>query len=133
VKIEAVPGKDFAASVDLISVLAKVDFSSGWPPVRNFDLGLVLKNPDPRIRPGMTATARIATDTVPDVLLAPSEAVFQRDGHPVVYKLRGSMFDETRIDVARRGREQIAIASGVSPGDKLATRRPDADLVRRQP
>lgn len=133
VKIEAVPGKDFAATVDLISVLAKVDFSSGWPPVRNFDLGLVLKNPDPRIRPGMTATARIATDTVPGVLLVPSEAVFQRDGHPVVYKLRGSMFDETRIDVARRGREQIAIASGVSQGDKLATRRPETDLVRRQP
>jgi HlyD family secretion protein len=133
VKIEAVPGKDFTATVDLISVLAKVDFSSGWPPVRNFDLGLVLKNPDPRIRPGMTATARIATDTVPGVLLAPSEAVFQRDGHSVVYRLRGSMFDETRIDIGRRGREQVAIASGVSAGDKLATRRPEVDLVRRQP
>ena len=45
VKIEAVPGKDFAARVDLISVLARVDFSSGWPPVRNFDLGLVLDDP----------------------------------------------------------------------------------------
>src|SRR4029078_6253479 len=31
VKIEAVPGKDFTARVDLISVLARVDFSSGWP------------------------------------------------------------------------------------------------------
>ena len=44
-KIEAVPGKDFTARVDLISVLARVDFSSGWPPVRNFDLGLVLDEP----------------------------------------------------------------------------------------
>jgi RND family efflux transporter MFP subunit len=131
VKIEAVPGKDFAASVDLISVLAKVDFSSGWPPLKNFDLGLVLKEPDPRIRPGMTATARIATDRVPAMLLAPTEAVFQRDGHPIVYKLRGSMFDETRIEVVRRGREQVAIASGVNAGEKLATRRPDADQIRR--
>src|SRR4029078_8683070 len=47
VKIEAVPGKDFQAKVDLISVLARVDFSSGWPPVRNFDLGLILADPDP--------------------------------------------------------------------------------------
>jgi multidrug efflux pump subunit AcrA (membrane-fusion protein) len=131
VKIEAVPGKDFAASVDLISVLAKVDFSSGWPPLKNFDLGLVLKEPDPRIRPGMTATARIATDRVPAMLLAPTEAVFQRDGHPIVYKLRGSMFDETRIEVVRRGREQVAIASGVNAGEKLATRRPDTDQIRR--
>jgi HlyD family secretion protein len=131
VKIEAVPGKEFTATVDLISVLAKVDFSSGWPPAKNFDLGLVLKDPDPRIRPGMTATARIATDRVPAVLLVPTEAVFQRDGHPVVYKLRGSMFDEVRIDVARRGREQIVIANGVAGGDKLATRRPEADQIRR--
>jgi HlyD family secretion protein len=133
VKIEAVPGKDFAATVDLISVLAKVDFSSGWPPVRNFDLGLVLKDPDPRIRPGMTATARIATDRVPGQLLAPSEAVYQHDGRPVVYRLHGSMFDETRIDVARRGREQVAISGGVEAGDKLATRRPEPDQIRRQP
>lgn len=132
VKIEAVPGKDFAATVDLISVLAKVDFSGGWPPVKNFDLGLILKEPDPRIRPGMSATARIATDRVPGLVLAPSEAVYQRDGRAVVYKLRGSMFDETRIDVARRGREQVAIASGVVPGDKLATRRPEPDQIRKQ-
>jgi len=133
VKIEAVPGRDFAATVDLISVLAKMDFSAGWPPLKNFDLGLVLKDPDPRIRPGMTATARIATDRVPSVLLAPSEAVFQRDGRSVVYKLRGSLFDEQHIDVARRGREQVIIAAGVGPGDKLATRRPDPEQIRRQP
>jgi HlyD family secretion protein len=131
VKIEAVPGKDFAATVDLISVLAKVDFSQGWPPPKNFDLGLVLKEPDPKIRPGMTATARIGIERLPGVLIAPSEAVFQRDGRPVVYRLHGSMFDEQPIDVSRRGREQVAIASGVAPGDKLATRRPEADQIRR--
>jgi HlyD family secretion protein len=131
VKIEAVPGKEFAATVELISVLAKVDFSQGWPPPKNFDLGLVLKDPDPKIRPGMTATARIGIERVPGVLIAPSEAVFQHDGRPVVYKLNGSLFDEQRIEVSRRGREQVAIASGVATGDKLATRRPEAEQVRR--
>src|SRR5687768_16868822 len=131
VKIEAVPGKEFVATVDLISVLAKVDFSQGWPPPKNFDLGLVLKEPDPRIRPGMSATARIGIERVPGVLIAPTEAVFQRDGRPVVYRLNGSMFDEQRIEVSRRGREQVAIASGVSPGEKLATRRPEPDQIRR--
>jgi multidrug efflux pump subunit AcrA (membrane-fusion protein) len=131
VKIEAVPGKDFAATVELISVLAKVDFSQGWPPPKNFDLGLVLKEPDPKIRPGMTATARIGIERVPGVLIAPSEAVFQRDGRPVVYRLRGSLFDEQQIEVTRRGREQVAIAAGVAPGDKIATRRPEPEQIRR--
>jgi len=130
VRIEAVPGKDFTARVDLISVLARVDFSSGWPPVRNFDLGLVLEDKDARIRPGMTATARIAADKMPDVTLVPAEAIFQKDGRPIVYRLRGSKFDEQVIEITRRGREQAAVSAGVNAGDKLAVRRPEPDLIR---
>ena len=132
VRIEAVPGKDFTAKVDLISVLARVDFSSGWPPVRNFDLGLILDEKDARIRPGMTATARIAADRLPSVTLVPAETIFQKDGRPVVYRLNGSKFDETSIDIVRRGREQAAVSDGVKPGDKLAVRRPEPDLIRRK-
>ena len=132
VKIEAVPGKEFAAKVDLISVLARVDFSSGWPPVRNFDLGLILEERDPRIRPGMTATARIAADKMPNATLVPAEAIFQKDGRPVVYRLNGSKFDEQSIEIVRRGREQAAISAGVEPGDKLAMRRPEPELIRRK-
>jgi len=132
VRIEAVPGKDFTAKVDLISVLARVDFSSGWPPVRNFDLGLILDDKDARIRPGMTATARIAADRLPSVTLVPAETIFQKDGRPVVYRLNGSKFDETSIEIVRRGREQAAISAGVEPGDKLAVRRPEPDLIRRK-
>ena len=132
VKIEAVPGNDFTAKVNLISVLARVDFSSGWPPVRNFDLGLVLDEHDPRIRPGMTATARIAADRMPNMTLVPAEAIFQKDGRPIVYKLNGSKFDEQTIEIVRRGREQAAVGSGVAVGDKLAARRPEPDLIRKK-
>ena len=132
VKIEAVPGKDFAAKVELISVLARVDFSSGWPPVRNFDLGLILDERDPRIRPGMSATARIAADRLPNSTLVPAEAIFQKDGRPVVYKLNGSKFDEQPIEIVRRGREQAAVSAGVKTGDKLAVRRPEPELIRRK-
>ena len=95
VRIEAIPGTDFKATLDSISVLAKVDFSSGWPPAKNFDLNLVFLDVDSRMRPGMTAVARIATERVPDVVLVPAEAIFQRDGAPIVYRLDGSMFVET--------------------------------------
>ncbi len=129
--IEAVPGHEFKARIDEISILARADFSAGWPPPRNFDLDLVLLELDPKIRPGMTAVARIATDRVPDVVLVPSEAIFQRDGSPVVYRLSGSAFDELRVQVSRRGREQAIVAAGLTPGDRVATRRPGADLIRR--
>jgi HlyD family secretion protein len=131
VKIEAVPDREFKASIDSISVLARVDFSSGWPPPKNFDLRLVLLETDQRIRPGMTAVARIATDRIPNVVLVPSEAVFQKDGEPVLYVLDGSMFVERAVQVSRRGKEQTVITAGVDPGARVASRRPGPELVRR--
>jgi hypothetical protein len=133
VRIEAVPGREFKARIERISLLARPDFSAGWPPPKNFDLGLVLLEVDPKIRPGMTAVARIATDQVPDVTLLPVEALFQHEGATVVYRLSGSTFEPRRVEVARRGREQAIVSRGVEPGDRVATRRPAADLVRRAP
>ena len=130
IRIEAVPGRDFKARIERISLLARVDFSGGWPPPRNFDLGLILLEIDPRIRPGMTAVARIATERVPDVVLIPSESVFQHDGSPVVYRLGGSAFDERPVQISRRGKEQSIVATGLAPGDRVATRRPTADMIR---
>jgi HlyD family secretion protein len=131
VRIEAVPGKEFKARIDTISMLARVDYQSSWPPPRNFDLDLLLLEEDARIRPGMTAVARIATERIPDVILVPSEAVFQRDGSPVAYVLDGSGFEERRIEIGRRGKEQAIVTKGVEPGDHVATRRPSVEMIRR--
>ena len=131
VRIEAIPGRDFKARIHNISVLARVDFTSGWPPARNFDLNLILLDADPKIRPGMTAVARIATERLPDVVLVPAESLFQKDGAPIVYRLDGSEFVETRVEVTRRGKEQSIITSGIAPCDRIAQRRPSPELIRR--
>ncbi|HXW04165.1 MAG TPA: efflux RND transporter periplasmic adaptor subunit [Vicinamibacterales bacterium] len=131
VRIESVPGREFKARIESISMLARPDYNSTWPPPRNFDLDLLLLEVDPRIRPGMTSVARIATERVPDMLLVPSDAVFQRDGAPVVYRLAGSAFEEVRVQIGRRGKEQAVIASGVSAGDRVATRRPAPEAIRK--
>ena len=131
VRIEAVPGREFKAKIEGISMLARVDYGSTWPPPRNFDLDLILLEVDPRIRPGMTAVARIATERVPNVVLVPSEAIFQRDGAPVVYRLEGAGFEERGIRLTKRGKEQAIVASGIDPGDRIATRRPPPELIRR--
>ena len=131
VRIEAVPGNDFKARIDSISMLARPDYQSTWPPPRNFDLDLVLLDVDPRIRPGMTAVARIATERIANVVLIPSEAIFQRDGATVVYELDGSEFHERRVQIQKRGKEQAIVASGIDPGDRIAIRRPSPEMIRR--
>ena len=114
VRIEALPGKDFKARLDSISVLARVDFSSGWPPAKNFDLNLVFLDVDSRMRPGMTAVARIATERVPDVVLVPVRVDLSARRRAVVYKLE-------RLDVRRDAGHDPKARQGA--GDRRRGRR----------
>jgi multidrug efflux pump subunit AcrA (membrane-fusion protein) len=127
VRIDAIPDREYKAMVQDISVLARVDFASGWPPPRNFDLKLHMTDRDPRMRPGMSATARVAVGSLPNVVLVPAEAVFVLDGRPTVYRQTRSSFEATTVTVLRRGRDQIAVASGLSVGDRISLKKPPTD------
>jgi HlyD family secretion protein len=131
IRVDAVPDRQFKAVVSDVSVIARIDFTSGtWPPARNFDLKLNLDEKDQRLRPGMSSTARIAVDRLPGSIIVPARAVFQKDGRPVVYLLDGRAFETRRVEIVRRGKEQIAIKSGVAPGDRVATKTPERDMLK---
>jgi HlyD family secretion protein len=120
IRIDALPGSDLQATLTNISLLARPDFSTGFPPGRNFEMKISVDKPDDRLRPGMSATARVAVGRIENAILVPAGAVFSVDGQQVVYRLEGRSFTKVVIDVLRRGREQVAVKSGVAPGDKLA-------------
>jgi multidrug efflux pump subunit AcrA (membrane-fusion protein) len=123
VRIDAVADKEFQAVVAEISPLAKVDRSS-WPFTKNFDIVLQIQDPDNRIRPGMSAGGRIVVDKVEEGVLAPAGAVFIRNGQLVAYVVRGSSFEERKVQVARRGKTELLISSGLKPGEKVALKDP---------
>jgi HlyD family secretion protein len=123
VKIDALPAKDFSATLVDISPLAKLDVST-WPPPKNFDSVLQLGETDPKIRPGMSATARIAVERVPNVILIPADASFQKKGRSVAYVLNGAVFAERVIEITRRSGSQLWIAKGLNPGEKVALKDP---------
>lgn len=127
VRVDAVPDREYRGKVADISLLARADFSSGWPPPRDFDVELDVENADTRLKPGMTAAVRVAVERLANALVVPAGAVSLVDGRPTVYRLRGSRFEPVVIQIARRGREQVAVASGVEAGDRLAARKPPAD------
>jgi HlyD family secretion protein len=124
VRADAIPDTEYIATVSDVSVLARVDFNSGWPPAKMFDLKLTFKKFDARLRPGMSAVARIPVGRLPNVLLVPAAAVFTVDGKPVVYVERRGEYVPTDVQIIRRGRDQVALAGGVDPGDKVALTQP---------
>jgi multidrug efflux pump subunit AcrA (membrane-fusion protein) len=124
VRVDAIADRDYQATVTEISVLARVDFTSGWPPSKQFDLEIALKDPDARLRPGMSAAARITVGSLPDVLLVPSSCIFHENGQTVVFRLGRRGYQPVPIEILRRGRDQAAIKGSIDGGDRIARTRP---------
>ena len=124
VRADAIPDKEMAGKISDISALARVDFSN-WPPQRNFDMIVLLDEMDPRLRPGMNTSVRVAVDRVADAVLIPARAVFQKEGRSVAYvsRARGG-WDERLVQIARRGQEQHILQDGVQPGERVALKDP---------
>lgn len=124
VRVDALPDRELPGRIHEISLVAKPDFTS-FPPVRNFDVIVALAETDPRLRSGMSASARLELDRVENALLVPATAVFDRDGQSVVFVVAGGRVQSRTVTLAKRGREQVVVASGVEAGERVALQDPD--------
>jgi HlyD family secretion protein len=107
-----------------ISAIATQDFSGGWPFPRNFDVEIALDQTDARLRPGMGASVRVTVDRVPNAIIIPAQASFQKSGRTVAYVLNGAKFGERTIEVGRRSGDRLLIAKGLQSGEKVAMQDP---------
>jgi len=129
-RADAIPDQEFVCHVFEISPLAKIDFSNGWPPTKNFDVSVLIDHPDPRLRPGMSVTERIAVQSIPNVIMVPATAIFTKIGRTVAFVAQGGKssnnFTERVVVVGHRGGGQVEILSGLQPGERVALKDPSA-------
>ncbi|MCX6620698.1 MAG: efflux RND transporter periplasmic adaptor subunit [Acidobacteria bacterium] len=59
IHVDAVPDKDFGAVLDWISPIAALNFRGSWMAEKYFPARATLQNLDPRLRPGMSASAEV--------------------------------------------------------------------------
>lgn len=123
-QLDAISDRQFTGKVEHIGTIATSDFSAGWPIPRNFDLEISMDQSDPRLKPGMTVQITVIVDRVPNAIAIPAQASFLKSGQTVAYVWNGSKFQERAIQVERRSRDQILIASGLKPGDLVALKDP---------
>ncbi|ODS58144.1 MAG: hypothetical protein ABS36_04465 [Acidobacteria bacterium SCN 69-37] len=133
IRLDAIADREYHATVSQISLLARTDFTSGWPPPKQFDLTLMIEDSDDRLRPGMSAAARITVGELADVLLVPATAIAYDDGRTVVYRQMRRSFEPVPVEVIRRGRDQAAIAGPINPGDRIARSRPGTPAGESEP
>lgn len=127
--IEAVPDKEHTGRVGEISPLAKIDYST-YPYRKSFAMRVQLDKPDARLRAGMTAAVRVEVERVPDSIVIPAEAVFDKLGRMVAYVLANGSYQERNLDITRRSGGKVLVASGLKPGERVALK--DPTLAEKQ-
>jgi HlyD family secretion protein len=127
VHLDAIPDQQFTGKIEEISTIATEDYSAGWPIPRNFDLRIALDQLDPRQRPGMTAQITIIVERIPDVLIIPVHATFQKGGETFAYVWDGSKFRQHLVEVRKRSGDRVVIGKGLQTGDRVALQDPTAE------
>ena len=120
IHMDAISDREFTGTVEQISKIASADFSGGWPFSRNFDCRVALDQSDARLKPGMTAQLSVLVEKIPDAIVIPSQASFQKSGQTVAYVWDRSKFQERPIEVGRRSGDRILVTKGLKANDQVA-------------
>jgi HlyD family secretion protein len=126
VQFNSIADRQFTGHIEQIGEIASLDFSAGWPLTRDFTLLIPLDQSDARFKPGITGDVNVLVEKVPNAIIIPAQAMFQKSGQNVVYVWRSGEFEETPVQVGRKSGDRILVAKGVRPGDQLALRDPTA-------
>lgn len=78
------------------------------------------------LRPGLLVDVEIIIDRIPNAIHVPMQAVFEKDGKPMVYVKNGNRFEERVIRPAKRSETTMVVAEGLKPGELVAMADPNA-------
>ena len=112
VSLSSLPGQTYPALVEWVGVNAD-------PMTGNFPVKLILQEAAERLRPGMTATARIQAAALEDVLLLPEGALLDRDRRRVVFVVEDGRAVMRAPQLAAGFTDQHWILSGLKAGDQV--------------
>ena len=124
IEFDALPGRIFHGSVKSAAGMIQRQFfdddSTG-----KYDVTIQLVDPDPKLRPGLTAQITILGDKKSNVLYIPKQALFLKDGKQVVYLKNAAGLEQTFIKVNSQNESRASI-EGVKEGDAVALIDPTA-------
>jgi HlyD family secretion protein len=132
ITIEAVPGLQATGLVERISPQATIKNN-----IKGYPARIVLKNVDPRVRPGMTASVKIPVATADNVTAVPLSAVFTEKNPDTdlmerfVYVQRGETFEKRNVKVGVADYFFAEIQEGLAPGETVSLELPKDELEKK--
>ncbi|MEM9399804.1 MAG: efflux RND transporter periplasmic adaptor subunit [Verrucomicrobiota bacterium] len=128
--VDSLPEDIMKARVTEISPIATVKRN-----IKGFTIELTIDEPDPRIRPGMTAMVSIPVDSVEDALSVPLSAVFlDRSTRKKIAYIqkdeKGEFIEKREIEIGLSNIDYVEIKSGLAENDRVLLIRPGKDKVK---
>ena len=130
VKVDAIPDKEFEAELTWISPIASVTFRGLGLTDKTFPAYAAMKQADPRLRPGMSASAEIILEKEDRQVLIPIRSSFMVKGKPSVYVQKGEGFETRPIEVGKRNETDMVVLKGLKQGETIAMEDP-AEAAKR--
>ena len=123
VSVDALPGAPLVAKARRIGGMAAPAFF--WDTgSRQFDASFRIERPTSALRPGMTAALEASAEAVKGALHLPRQALFTKDGKPVVYVRRQGKFAPVEVKVLRLTEARVVL-EGISPDADVALADPE--------
>ncbi len=124
VRVDAIADRELNAELDWISPIAAVMFKGMGLSEKTFPARGTLKTLDPRLRPGMSASAEIVIESQPNTILIPVRASFIDKGKPAVYVQKGPDFEIRHIEVGKRNDTDMIVLKGLREGELVTLENP---------
>ena len=118
VVLDSMPDKRFQGLVSRVGLVP--DSASRWgnPNLKLYATQIVVTDPLPNVKPGVSARAEIVITNLADVVTVPIQAVTTRQGRQVVF-VPGDPPKAVPVTVGMYNTKFIEIASGLEPGDRV--------------
>lgn len=127
VEVDAIPGLKIRGEVERLAPQATLRNN-----IKGYATRIVLKDVDPRVQPGMTASISIPVSAAADVLTVPLTAVFSEQGERYVFVKNGDSFERRDVVVGVSDLFKAEIKSGLSEGEIVSLVQP-AEMPPRTP
>ena len=124
IQVEAVTGLKLTGVVERIAPQATLKNN-----IKGFSCRILLKHPDERVRPGMTANISIPIALADNVLTVPLSAVFTEGGERFVYIKNGDTWEQRTVKIGVADFSFVEIQDGLNEDEVVALEPPSMELV----
>ena len=132
VAVEAVPGLRVTGTIERIAPQATIKNN-----LKGFAARIVLKNVDPRVRPGMTANVKIPVASAENVTAVPLSAVYTEKNPDTsiverfVYVQQGEAFEKRNVKVGVSDFFYAEIQEGLTEGEVVSLELPKEEREKK--